>query len=311
MSETLSEHEAFGHWLSGFCDGEASFNLNMGAKQVSSQFTLKLRADEVPILEEIRSFWRGIGSLTVQKTRSGHLNPMAVYQVAGINDLPTVVEHFERFPLRSRKARDFVHWRAGVNLHAYVAQQDFRRRGYNQGVFPKWTRYTLDAYEAHAKRLHADRVFREDPLPLPNLHTFDEAWKHWLAGFIAGEGCLLLDKRMGVPRARLQIKLRVDDLPLLVRVQSFFGGGSLCRAESCRSKPCSVYQVASRSILHERVVPFLQAYRLRARKEAEISIWTEGALLIQGYRRWPATIVSQFLDLAAALKKLRQYRPEE
>jgi hypothetical protein len=329
MPDTLSARDAFGHWLSGFCDGEASFNLNIGAKQVSSQFTLKLRADELPILEEIRSFWGGIGSLTVQKPRKGCPSPIAVYQVVGIRDLPTVVNHFKRFPLRSRKAGDFPHWRSGVLLHALVSQSDTVSRGYNQGMFPKWSSYYLERYRQRLTALHAGRVFREVEAVAPVV-AFDEGFRHWMAGFIAAEGCLRLKIPKDVPRSMLIVKLRADDLPTLLILQNFFGGGSIRRDTHGPSKPRQVYETGSPARNHDRVIPFLQSYPLRAKKAAEVPIWIQAASIcyeasirpVQRLRslhlkpnlysgtlpRWQPADREAFAVLHAAIRNLRPYR---
>lgn len=272
----LSEHDAFGHWLAGFTAGEGSFNVNVGASQVSSQFVIKVRSDDWPILETIRERWHGIGSLTVAPAR-GNSAPMAVYIVGGIHDLPIVVRHFQTYPLRSSKAADFVHWSAAVNLHARVSAKPFRRLGYCLGVAPKWTPVNLLVYRLHRDRLHSGRVFHEPaPDAVASVSLFDEGFQHWLAGFIAAEGCLnlrIVKKTTPVPR--LQIKLRADDLPILLAIQRFFAGGRLYREESQKANPVYCYHAVSNETICNHVLPFLVQYPLRSRKAVEVPVWLE------------------------------------
>jgi hypothetical protein len=329
MPDILSAHDAFGHWLSGFCDGEASFNLNIGRRQVNSQFTLKLRADELPILAEIRSFWGGIGSLTVQKPRKGCPSPIAVYQVGGIRDLPTVVRHFERFPLRSRKARDFPHWQSAVNLQQHVSFRQTVHKGAFKTCNSFWTVTDLMAYRGHLAALHEGRVFREVEAVAPVV-AFDEGFRHWLAGFVAAEGCLRLKIPKDVPRALLHVKLRADDWPTILMIQKFFGGGTISR-DACRvGKPCMAYETGSPARNHDQVIPFLRSYPLRAKKAAEVPLWIQGALICYEASirpvqklfsphlkpnlysgtlpRWQPADREAFAILHAAIRNLRPYR---
>jgi hypothetical protein len=311
MLTTLSDLDAFGHWLAGFTAGEGSFNLNVGAHQVSSQFTIKVRADDQPILEAVRQRWGGIGSLTVQPAR-GNSAPMAVYQVVGVRDLPVVLEHFENYPLRTCKARDFAHWSAAVKHHASVHARPFRRLGYCKGVAPKWTADDLSAYRWHVSGLHAGRVFQEpSPDVAPTVAVFDETFCHWLAGFIAAEGCLYLRLRARntVPQARLQIKLRADDLSILLAIQQFFGSGLVQRETGKKGCPTYCYQADSADTIHNHVVPFLRSYPLRSRKSVEVPVWIAAAnLCYQGHRRGNPQRQADLDTFRQLLEKLRHLK---
>jgi hypothetical protein len=56
---------AFGNWLAGFIDGEGSFTIQSARAdmpQFYTRFQIRLRADDRPILEEIRA-QLGVGAL--------------------------------------------------------------------------------------------------------------------------------------------------------------------------------------------------------------------------------------------------------
>lgn len=116
---------AFAHWLSGFSDGEACFHLKGYARKdeptlkFACAFQIGLRADDLAILQQIQRYF-GCGVIRPFRTKSKHpLNfkskPRFYYNIDGVqNNLRAVVPHFDRYPLRSKKANDYVVWREAV-----------------------------------------------------------------------------------------------------------------------------------------------------------------------------------------------------
>jgi hypothetical protein len=107
--------DAFGYWLSGFTDGEGCFHGRVvPSRQKSSiivSFSIALRADDLRILEEIRQAL-GVGGIYPVPSREENWQPQYMYSVNDKKDLAQVIiPHFEKYPLRSKKTRDFVIWK--------------------------------------------------------------------------------------------------------------------------------------------------------------------------------------------------------
>ena len=119
------DRDAFGHWLCGFADGEACFWLGFnsrkrGRRTPCCRFLIGLRHDDVAILRLVRSYF-GVGRLHFSsragKTGRTGAQPTFHYTVTTCADhLHVIVPFFERFPLRSKKARDFPIWRTAVRF---------------------------------------------------------------------------------------------------------------------------------------------------------------------------------------------------
>lgn len=114
---------AFGNWLAGFVDGEGCFfigrvvhrNTKGGEDYVNYRcaFTLGLRKDDSAILEQIHSTL-GIGSMGERAARGIGVWPMREWKVKSKPEAVVLVEVFDRFPLRAKKARDYALWREAV-----------------------------------------------------------------------------------------------------------------------------------------------------------------------------------------------------
>ena len=136
------DREAFGHYLSGFVDGEGCFSLHVeegGRRRPKAQFMIVLRADDSPILHQIQAFW-GCGHFSLHENRGGVGKALqGRYRVHAWAHLAGVlVPHFDRFVLRAKKRRDYAVWREAVLLGHAVSQRPFRHEGHKGGRSSRW-----------------------------------------------------------------------------------------------------------------------------------------------------------------------------
>jgi hypothetical protein len=125
--ETLS-WEALDPWfVTGFVDGEGAFTYSRSGRQIALYFAVKLTAADRPILEELQSYFGGAGRIysvlprAAPTPRSGFSKAASYYRVTRRDELPRIVDHFDRFPLRTTKRVQYEIWRRMVAL-----KQEFR-----------------------------------------------------------------------------------------------------------------------------------------------------------------------------------------
>lgn len=169
--EDLSEVErqAFGHWIAGFVDGEGHFGLRVGHDhqgkgkgiriRPGANFTIGLRDDDIDILHSIGSFFQ-CGVIYRLKQRSNK-NPAAHYVVTKPIQLwSIIVPHFEEFPLRAKKGREFKAWKMGVLLLANVSARRVRGLGAGYGTRPKWDEEELVNFQRLVEIISDIREYR-------------------------------------------------------------------------------------------------------------------------------------------------------
>lgn len=167
------DRDAFGHWVSGFTDGEANFCLRVvqlrgKTPQPSAIFRIGLRADDAQVVYQIQSFWQCGVTFFNDNRRSNIKNakPVIIYAVSKTADLANVVvPHFERYPLWSKKRRDYDLWKQGVGLLDQVQKRKLvYRPGHapnrHGGTFPKWTDAERNTFQELVAAMTQARAYR-------------------------------------------------------------------------------------------------------------------------------------------------------
>ena len=154
------DRTAFGHWLSGFSDGEACFVIQDGKPRrvgdkrpsLTCEFAISLRRDDLPVLQLIQSYWQCGGIVHYDSYGRTPGNPSSRFYVHKTSCLTDIlIPHFDRYPMFAKKARDFLIWKKAVLLKAGIAVRKYRGLPSGKGCTPKWT----DAEIAHYRSLKA------------------------------------------------------------------------------------------------------------------------------------------------------------
>ena len=95
-------------YVTGFCDGEAAFTYCRSGGTFGLYFAIKQREDNRQIIEDIRESFNYVGNIYRQKEssptkNSGASKPAAYYRVTRIGELKIIVDHFDKYPLQSKK----------------------------------------------------------------------------------------------------------------------------------------------------------------------------------------------------------------
>jgi len=125
--ETFSRGTSLDPWfVTGLAEGLGSFTYSRSGRQLALYFGLKMAVQDEELLEEVRGFFGEAGRLyrvARLSPRSDESGASAVYyRINRRDELPFVVEHFDRFPLRSAKAMAYGIWREMVEI-----KQEFRK----------------------------------------------------------------------------------------------------------------------------------------------------------------------------------------
>ncbi len=153
----------FGSYVAGLVDGEGCFTLSANkdgeTAAYSAGFGIKLRLDDMAILQEVRRCLR-CGTIGVSKPK-GNGNPQASFRVRSIVDLvQKVIPFFDEFKLRAKKARDYAIWREAVQMMCRIKCRKVERQGCRHGGSrPKWRASEIVDFLEYHDALRSVRVY--------------------------------------------------------------------------------------------------------------------------------------------------------
>ena len=121
-------------YVTGFSDGEAAFTYSRADGSFGLYFAIKQREDNRQIVEDIHEFFHYVGKIYQSReaeptSNSGHTKAAAYYRVTKIQELEVIVEHFDKYPLQSKKKFEaYKVWREMVmhkRLHYREINYDY------------------------------------------------------------------------------------------------------------------------------------------------------------------------------------------
>jgi len=117
---TLSFQPKLNPWIiTGFTDVDGCFTVNIVNDKnlkvgwsVKPNFQIKLHIREATLIFQLQTFFDGIGSISINENKNS-----IKWTVSNLKDLITyIISHFEKYPLLSQKAADFILFKLIINL---------------------------------------------------------------------------------------------------------------------------------------------------------------------------------------------------
>lgn len=250
------------NFITGFCDAESCFLLTIykdprynSGWNVKLVFSIHLHVKDVKILYMIQDFF-GVGSITINKDTVN-------YQVTSLKDILSIIEHFNKYPLRTQKQIDFLLYTKAYNLIVNKSHlTDLQglvniRASMNKGL---------------PERL-ALEFPKTKPVVVPEFISIQNKLfdiNYWIAGFVTGEGCFLVKTSQSkTHKLGLSVGLNfivvqnIRDIGIMEEIKSILGCGSVTVNE-----PSAVvrYTVSKLSDVQNKIIPFLDKYPIIGEK---------------------------------------------
>ena len=234
----------------------------------------------------------GVGNVTVDGNS-------AMFQVVKLSDLTYIIEHFNSYPLKTQKYADFILFKKAIDVmnnkehltEVGLCKLVSLRASINKGLperlqvaFPNIT-----------------------PVPRPEvtkvtLESNMSEIKHWIAGFVSGEGCFFVKtSKSRTHKLGISVSLNffvvqnIRDTYLLESFVQFFGCGSLSIAEN---SGISRFAVSNFSHIVENIIPLFEEYPILGTKAKNFEDFKEVSVLIKS----KAHLTKEGLDKILSIK---------
>ena len=219
-------------------------------------FSIHLHVKDINVLYLIQNYFC-VGNVTMHKDT-------ASFQVVSMGDLLKIIEHFNMYPLKTKKHRDFLLFKKAYDLISnkehlvYLQNLVNIRASMNKGL-PE--RLLLEFPDTNPEIIPELSLNKNDKL-------FD--MNYWIAGFVEGEGCFFVKtSKSKTHKQGLSVSLNfivmqnIRDLELMEEIKTKFGCGSITINED---SALIRYTVTKLSDIQNIIIPFFDKYLLMGDK---------------------------------------------
>jgi hypothetical protein len=274
-------------FITGFTDGEGCFGLYIYSNTASKigwyvfldfKFTIHLRDKE--ILDQIKNYF-GVGVI------SKHGEHLINYSVRSIKDIQLVINHFDKFPLKTKKLNDYNFFKLAADIiknkehltkegiDKLLAIKSFMNKGLSSDLklsFPYINNIDPIKIEWNTSAASPDSSnCKKQILQMQPNKIYDP---NWVAGFATGEGSFQVDiKKSQTSKQGYQVVLRFSigqhrrDEQLLIALIEYLDCG---RVQKKLNKKYNTeffeFRVEKFKDIDQKIIPFFVKYSIEGQK---------------------------------------------
>lgn len=291
------------NYITGFTDGEGCFFVDINSDpryktgyRIKAIFQIGVHEKDLALLEQIKWFF-GVGHIT-------KLDVEAVqYRVSGLKDLNIIINHFNKYPLFTRKQSDFLLFKEVITL--MTEGKHLTLEGLNRIVSIKTT---LNGGEISDNLRLA--FLNLEPALAPKIDNRKIKDLHWLAGFTDAEGCFFIALKKS-PKSKLgeTVWLRFilsqhsKNKDLLESLISTFNCG---RYISKSKSDCSEFIVEKFTDVRDKVIPIFEEFKLYGLKSKNYDDFKKAAKLINNKAHLTREGLDELKKIKGGMNKKRK-----
>jgi hypothetical protein len=250
------------HYITGFVDAEGCFTTSIYKEarmllkwQVKPIFKITVHNRDLKILEVLQRTW-GVGKIYK------HSDNASVYRVSSLKNLRIIIDHFDKYPLLTKKYADYLLFKQSVHLIENKAHLTM------EGLLK------LVSIKASLNWGLSDK-FKESfpsivPIARPEVKLTEIQDINWLVGFVEGEGCFMVNILQDINKTKYYISLNFTisqhdrDLNLLNSLIKYLNCGR------CTSSRNEVNFIISKfADLNNKIIPMFTQYPMLGTKQAD------------------------------------------
>lgn len=284
-------------FFTGFADGEASFiiyiqktdNTKIGWISWVS-FEINIDNKDLSILKDIKSYL-GVGNISVKS------NGTCVYYVRALNDISILINHFDKYPLITKKHADYLLFKSAFDI--LKKKQHLTEKGLNEIVA---IRASLN--KGLPGKLK-EAFLNITPLERPNNWDTTIIDPNWLSGFTTAEGNFLV-RVLDKPRTQVLLRFKLTqhsrDEELIRSLVNYLGCGKIYIEERSVS-----FIVTKFSDITDKILPLFDKYPIQGIKRLNYADFVKVWQLMKNNLHLTTKGVKLIRDIKSGMNKGRLF----
>lgn len=265
------------YYITGFVDAEGCFTTSIFKDsrmllkwQVKPIFKITVHNKDRNILDALQRTW-GVGKIYK------HSDNASVYRVSSLKNLRIIINHFEKYPLLTKKFADYILFKESVNL--IESKSHLTMEGLLKLVSIK---ASLNWGLSDKFKESFPNVELAAPIVRPEVKFSEIQDINWFVGFAEGEGCFMVVVQQAKSKERYDISLRFTitqhnrDLVLLNSLINYLGCG---RCYLSRNE--ATFIISKFSDISDKIIPLFNKYPLIGTKQENYLDFLKVAELIR------------------------------
>ena len=247
-------------YITGFTDGEGCFTVSvykdsrmLTSWQVKPIFSIALHKKDIAILEAIQRTWK-VGKIYK------HGEDSVQYRVSSLKDLEVVLNHFELYPLITKKQADYILFKKVIKI--LKNKEHLSLNGLLKVVSIKSVLNTGLSEKLKESFCNLETVIKPE-VKISNITNLN-----WVRGFTEAEGSfqVIFQKNKTYVSLRFSITQHSKDKELLKKLVYFLNCG---RYNESHSRNEGQYIVSVFSDIFEKIIPLFGQYSLIGSKKKD------------------------------------------
>lgn len=286
------------YYVTGFVDGEGSFVVRViKSSKMHTNYEVRLflsitnHSKDCALLESIKRYFKGIGSIS--KEREFALQ----YRVTSMNDLGIIINHFDKYPLLTKKRADYLLFKSIFEL--CKNKEHLTKEGLEKIIAIK---ASLNLGLSEELKLAFPEI---SPVSRPVVNNIEIKDPNWVVGFTEAEGCFNLSILKQNDQTKVQLRITVTqhtrDEALIKSMVNYFKVGLITK-----SRNTNVFYVSNIKDINNVIIPFFKKYPLYGSKSLDFSDWCKAALLIQNKEHLTESGLKNFINLKENIRKRKE-----
>ena len=259
-------------------------------------FEIHLHKKDEPLLDNIGKFF-AVGKVYLGKKNERSLK----FLVQSQKDIAKIIEHFDKYPLITKKNSDFLIWKEVFNYikdNSNITTEGLKRivaikANHNLGLSDK-LKYAFPDVIAVAR-------------PIVKQQTIKDL--NWLAGFTTAEGSFIVSifitKRTKLGKAVkliFQISQHERDEQLMRSFIIIFGCGNVYKNRNTFD-----FRVTKIDDILNKIIPFFKKYKIQGAKASEFKDFSLVAMMIQQKLHLTKEGLEQIKKIKAGMNRGRSH----